>query len=268
MLDVRRSSAITRVTQTICALNFPSIHQSLSPSLYSPRLIFCVQRWTLNVERWTFTLLARALLLLTALHAPRLSAQPPAFSQIIVFGDSLSDTGNIRDLTHAETGGMVDFPGLAFNYADGRYTNSSETNPASTAYAGVWHEQLARTFLKIPVASNSLGGGTDYAFGGATTENGTMQQTVITDVTIVLDNMGKQIDDYLAAHPIDPAALYIVWGGTNDLLRDDSAMSVSATAARATALVVRLANAGAVNILVPNLIPLGDIPGFSGDPRS
>lgn len=187
-----------------------------------------------------------------------------------MFGDSLSDTGNIRDLTHAQTGGMVNFPGIAFNYSDGRYTNSSETNPASATYDGVWHEQLARTFLKTPVASNSLGGGTDYAFGGATTEDGTMQQTVVTtpmgDVTIVLDNMGKQVDDYLTAHQVDPAGLYIVWGGTNDLLRDDSVMSVSATATRTTALVDRLVNAGAQNIVVSNVFPLGDIPGFSGDP--
>lgn len=199
-----------------------------------------------------------------------LAQSKPAFSQIVVFGDSFSDTGNIRDRTHAQTGGTVDFPGVAFNYSDGRYTNSSKTNPASSTYDGVWHEQLARLFLSVPVASNSLGGGTDFAFGGASTEDGTRSQTVVItpsgDVTIVLDNMGKQIDDYLATHTIDPAALYIVWGGTNDLLRDYSATSVTATAARAAALVGRLAQAGAQYILVPNLPPLGDSPGISGDP--
>lgn len=197
---------------------------------------------------------------------------PSTFSQLIVFGDSFSDTGNVRARTHAVTGGIVDFPGVAFNYSDGRYTNSADTTPPSTTFDGVWHEQLARIFLSVPVATNSLGGGTDYAFGGATTENGTRVQTVVItpsgDVIIDIDNMGKQADDYLAAHVIDPSALYIVWGGTNDLLLDDSMASVTATAARATALVSRLANAGAESILVPNLIPLGEVPGISGDPAS
>ncbi|HWL94593.1 MAG TPA: SGNH/GDSL hydrolase family protein, partial [Phycisphaerae bacterium] len=197
--------------------------------------------------------------------------QPPQFSQIIVFGDSFSDTGNVRHRTNLASGGAVDYPSPAHNYSDGRFTNSTETDPASTAYAGVWHEQLAQTFLSLPAASFSLGGGTDFAFGGATTKEGTSEVTVITappfgDVIITIDHMGKQMDDYLAAHAVDPNALYIVWGGVNDLLADDSAASVAATAARAAALAGRLANAGAQYIMVPNLPPLGAAPAFSSVP--
>ena len=195
---------------------------------------------------------------------------PPAFSQIVVFGDSLSDTGNVRDRTNSTSGGTVDYPSHTYNYSDGRFTNSSETNPPSIAYAGLWHEQLARTFLSVPVAAYSLGGGTDYAFGGATTKDGTVDVAIVPtpsgDLIITIDNMGKQLDNYLAAHAIDPNALYIVWGGTNDLLQDDSAASVTATAARATALVHRLAMAGAQFIMVPNVPPLGDDPTISSDP--
>ena len=43
-------------------------------------------------------------------------------------------------------------------------------------------------------------------------------------------------------------------------------MTATATAARATALVSRLANAGAKYILVPNVPPTGDIPKYSNDP--
>jgi lysophospholipase L1-like esterase len=78
--------------------------------------------------------------------------------------------------------------------------------------------------------------------------------------------MGKQMDDYLASHSIDPNALYIVYGGSNDMRNDDSAPNVPATAARATALVGRLANAGAKYILVPNVPPLGDIPRYTDEP--
>jgi phospholipase/lecithinase/hemolysin len=197
---------------------------------------------------------------------------PPAFTRVVVFGDSLSDTGNVRQRTNDRTGGIVDYPSHTFNYSNGRFTNDDQTNPSSSTYAGVWHEQLASTFLSIPPATFSLGGGLDFAFGGATTNNGTHDEVAIStpfgDVTITIDDMGKQMDDYLAAHAIDPTALYVVWGGGNDLRNDHSAGNVSATAARATALAGRLAIAGAQYIMVPNVPPLGDIPKYSGDPTT
>src|ERR1044071_5855310 len=160
---------------------------------------------------------------------------PPAFTRVVVFGDSLSDTGNVRQRTNDRTGGIVDYPSHTFNYSNGRFTNDDQTNPSSSTYAGVWHEQLASTFLSIPPATFSLGGGLDFAFGGATTNNGTHDEVAIStpfgDVTITIDDMGKQMDDYLAAHAIDPTALYVVWGGGNDLRNDHSAGNVSATAA-------------------------------------
>ncbi|HEV2841262.1 MAG TPA: SGNH/GDSL hydrolase family protein [Chthoniobacterales bacterium] len=216
-----------------------------------------------------------ALLHLVIASCSSLSAfaqQPaPAFSQIIVFGDSLSDTGNVRDRTGSASGGLVDYPSDTFNYSDGRWTNSSDTDPASATYVGVWHEQLANTFLSIPAATYSLGGGTNYAFGGATTNDGTHEEVAVSppffgDVTITINDMGKQMDDYLAEHTVDPNALYVVWGGGNDLFDDDSAANVIATAARAAALMSRLASAGAQYIMVPNVPPLGDIPKYADDP--
>lgn len=198
--------------------------------------------------------------------------QAPAFSQIVIFGDSLSDTRNVYDRTDSKTGGLVQYPSGTFNYSDGRWTNSGDTDPGSGAFVGVWHEQLARTFLNIPVATFSLGGGSNYAFGGATTNDGTHEETVVStstfgDVTITIDDLGQQVDDYLAVHPVaDPNALYVVWGGGNDLFNDDSPENVSETAARATALMKRLATAGAQYIMVPNIPPLGLIPKYAGDP--
>ena len=83
---------------------------------------------------------------------------------------------------------------------------------------------------------------------------------------MTIDNLGKQVDDYLAANTVDPAALYIVWGGGNDLFNDDSEENVAATAERVAALVDQLARAGAVYILVPNVPPLGLVPNYKDDP--
>src|SRR5205085_12413450 len=93
---------------------------------------------------------------------------PPAFAQVVVIGDSLSDTGNVRQRTNERSGGVVDYPSHTFNYSNGRFTNDDQTDPSSSTYAGVWHEQLASTFLGVSPATFSLGGGLNFAFGGAT----------------------------------------------------------------------------------------------------
>lgn len=198
-----------------------------------------------------------------------LGQNTPAFSQVIVFGDSFSDDGNVRQRTENASAGATSYPSSIYNYADGRFTNSATTTPGSGTYAGLWHEQLARTFLGLPEATFSLGGGTDWAFGGATAQNGTREVMVIpspgADLTITIDNLGKQVDDYLGSQVVDANALYLVWGGINDLLLDDSAANVSATANRVAGLVSRLALAGAKHILVPNVPPLGMFPNYAGD---
>jgi phospholipase/lecithinase/hemolysin len=200
------------------------------------------------------------------------NAQAPAFTQVIVFGDSLSDDGNIAHRARDAVG--FSYPSSNFNYSDYRFTDDTNTSPAANLYRGTWHEQLEKTFLGLAVAKNSLDGGTDYAFGGATTKNGTQARTIINnptpfgggDFTITIDNMGRQITNYLASHATDANALYILWGGGNDLFDDHSAQSVIDTANRVGALIVRLANAGARNFLVPNVPPLGAVPNSFGDP--
>ncbi len=199
------------------------------------------------------------------------SAQTPTFTQTVVFGDSLSDVGNVRH--RMEDDYAVSYPGGDFNDSDGRFTNSSDTDPGSTTYAGTWHEQLARDSLGLPAPTNSLDGGLDYAFGGATTADGTIDVTVVNnpfpfgggDFSLTVDNLGKQVDDYLASNTPDPAALYIIWGGGNDLFNDDSSDNVTAAASNVAALVQQLAEAGARFFLVPNVPPLGLVPLYKDD---
>ena len=197
--------------------------------------------------------------------------QTTTFTQTIVFGDSLSDDGNLRHLMEDQY--LISYPGGDFNYSDGRFTNSSDTDPSSTTYAGTWHEQLARDLLGLAAPINSLDGGTDYAFGGATTADGTIDVTVINnpfpfgggDFAITVDNLGKQVDDYLASNTPDAAALYILWGGSNDLFNDDSSDSVTVAASNVAGLVQQLAEAGARSFLVANVAPLGLVPLYKDD---
>ena len=116
----------------------------------------------------------------------------------------------------------------------------------------------------MAAATASLDGGTDYAFGDAETLDGARTVPVGSGASIQIDNMGQQVTNYLNTHATDPAALYLVWGGANDLFADDSAANVTATAQRETALVRRLAEGGAKTLLVPNLPPLGQTPSYSG----
>jgi phospholipase/lecithinase/hemolysin len=196
-----------------------------------------------------------------------------AFTQVIVFGDSLSDDGNVAHRVRDTFG--FSYPSSNFNYSDYRFTDDTNTAPAANLYTGTWHEQLAKTFLSLPKATNSLDGGTNYAFGGATTKDGTQDRTVVNnpfpfsggDFAITIDNIGKQVNDYIASHTADPNALYVIWGGGNDLFDDFTAQSVTNTATRVGGLIMRLANAGARNFLVPNVPPLGAVPNSFGDPN-
>ena len=213
------------------------------------------------------------LFLSTTVHG---QSTAPTFSQVFVFGDSLSDTGNVANETNNRF--ATRYPGDSYNYDGGRFTNGGSTNPGNSTYLGVWHEQLERALFNPPLAraTPSRDGGTNYAFGGATTESGTKDVTVISSpepfsggqLTITIDNLGRQIDNFLSRGTApDSAALYVVWAGGNDLFNDRSAANVTATAGRLTTQVERLVRAGAKNVIVPNVPPLGSIPNYSGQPQ-
>ena len=195
---------------------------------------------------------------------------PATYSQFIIFGDSLSDTGNDADVSDAKY--SIRFPGpeaaealgSQYSYTDGRCTDGTDSSAAATLYSGVWHEQLAKLFFGMTPAKASMDGGLDFAFGGATTESG---QNTLTEgdgtVSINVDNMGRQVSNYLAANTPDPAALYIVWGGANDIFDNADGTNVTNAAAREATLVQTLGEAGAKFILVPNLPPLGYTPAYN-----
>jgi cholinesterase len=114
----------------------------------------------------------------------------------------------------------------------------------------VWVEHVAQR-LAVTLRPSRLGG-TNLAVGGAR-------------VTGAPTDLRGQADAFLAARRgrLDPAALYVVWGGANDLLGSGpgSSEAVAAGAAdRLARIVDDLAAGGAARILVPNLPDVGHTP--------
>jgi phospholipase/lecithinase/hemolysin len=196
-------------------------------------------------------------------------ASAQQYTKIVVFGDSLSDTGNVADLTQAKYGIRV--PGPVADYTDGRFTDGMDTVPAAHNYFGVWIEQLAASLPSKPVIKSSLDGGTDYAYGFATTGSGTGVFTFgpSDSLSVVVNNIGQQITDYLATSPkIDDKTLFVVWGGAIDILNATSTKDVIDAGVNQAANVERLIAAGATQFIIPNLPPLGAVPRLNGSPAT
>ena len=133
------------------------------------------------------------------------------FNNFVVFGDSLSDTGNVSIVT----GGL--FPGD--NYAPGRFTDGPATTPAVPPGGpqGLWIDQLSATY-NIPGSTPFLTGGTNYAVGSANTgSNG------LYDVT-------DQLNYFSVAHAgsASPSSLYFLWAGADDLISGNNSGKTAA----------------------------------------
>ena len=175
-----------------------------------------------------------------ALVVSLVSAQASAYSALYVFGDSLSDTGNVNVVT-----GGVPLP----PYATGRFSNGP-----------VWVETFAANLGLTAV--NSLSGGTNYAFGGAPT--GAPFTSSSPSLTVQATGMYLPSVGGVA----DPNALYVVWGGGNDV-RSGSGAVLSASVPNIVNIITTLAAAGATNFLVPNLPNIGLTPeAIAGGPAT
>jgi len=191
------------------------------------------------------------------------------YDTIVVFGDSLSDVGNVADLTEAKYG--VRIPGPYADYTDGRFTDGADTLPPAENYFGVWIEQYAATLPSKPQIKASLDGGTDYAYAFAFTGGGTSVLSFGSSDSLSVDvnNIGLQISDYLATHPkINKKTLFVVWGGANDIINATSEDDVIDAGINQTLNIQRLIDAGATEFILPNLPPLGSVPRLNGSPTT
>ncbi|WP_414589533.1 SGNH/GDSL hydrolase family protein [Scytonema sp. PCC 10023] len=191
-----------------------------------------------------------------------LNASAANFSQIFVFGDSFSDTGN----TFNATGGLVN-PKNARPpeppYFQGRFSNGK-----------LWVEYFAEELRLKPTLFTALQGATtpptqgiNFAFAGSSTGLG---NAVLPDAPLpgVLAQAHLFTQPFLANNQkADPNALYVIWGGANDYFFGE-VTNVSQQVRDLSNAVGLLAQAGAKNIMVFNLPDLGKIPAKVNAPDS
>ncbi|MDX1722187.1 MAG: autotransporter domain-containing protein [Pseudomonas sp.] len=212
-----------------------------------------------------------AAVLLASLPA---AAQAMPYSQLVIFGDSLSDSGQFPDIGSPLLGGNPT-GGLRFTNRTGPTYLGNNTEyfdaVATQRLASLLGLQALPSTPILPQILTGNADGTNYAVGGYRTDQ------ILNSITAVngsVVNAGggtiRTRNGYLLDMPrVDPNALFYINGGGNDVLQfvvTDQA-SAAAAAADLVAGVAALQQAGARTIIVSDLpdvglTPAGFVSGF------
>ena len=197
-----------------------------------------------------------AALAVAAFGAATSTAQAQTYNRLVVFGDSLSDNGNLT----------VPFGGVGAPpppYFQGRFSNGP-----------VFTELLGFTAVRGATPGASVSGSINYAYGGARTDN-TVLNFGISPPTV--PGMRTQLTTYTnAGGTFGANDLVSVLGGANNIFQAFPGAAASPATAQSTMQTVALsaandinfivntiAQAGAGTILVSNLPRLGITPQFA-----
>lgn len=160
-------------------------------------------------------------------------------NKLVVFGDSLSDNGNLYEYMKHQL--PVSPP-----YYQGRFTNGP-----------VWVEHLAAYYFPNDPQAHLL----DYAFGGSGVR---VEDEDDDDDDEALLSLDREVDSYLLAHhdKADDESLYIIWMGANNYLAipDEVEGTVLRVNEGIRASALRLVEKGAKHIMLVNLPDLGKTP--------
>lgn len=177
--------------------------------------------------------------IMVALVAPMQSSNTTQIShkvnQLYVFGDSLSDVGNVY-----QASGKAYPPNPP--YFQGRFSNGR-----------VWVEYLASDLGFSPEQN------INFAYGGATISNGN---------TNGIPSLLTQVQSFTKAHQqVNPDALYVLWAGANDYLHGVTTNPTQLNE-NLSGAIQSLSKVGAKKILVANLPDLGKLPSTSNSSYS
>jgi len=183
-----------------------------------------------------------------------LSSPAGAYSQLVVFGDSLSDPGTF----YANTGGA--YPPDAL-YPGNRFSNG----PVAAEYlAGLLG--LAPSSVHNYAVGGAMTGTDNYAFHDPSAPPALQAIFANSDLPGISTQMQRYWTNNVLA---DGGALYMLWGGANDFntFRASGNSDPAAAAAMIAEAVSNIAGMaasllghGAQHILIPNLPDLGLIP--------
>jgi outer membrane lipase/esterase len=157
-----------------------------------------------------------------------------AFSSVVIFGDSLSDSGNNAQFVGVDAAQVI--TGNSYvpvkTYAPGTYSNGA-----------VWATTFASA-LGLPLQP-SLSGGTNYAYGGARTDG------------LLPPGLRRQLRFYMDTAPSDVGdVLYVVAGGGNNAR--DAIEQIAGGAPAATTIATAAADyANDIDFIVNRLENLG-----------
>lgn len=182
-------------------------------------------------------------------------------TEIVVFGDSLSDTGNLYVATMLDPDEDL-FPASP-PYYYGRFSNGL-----------VWVEYLAQLMdkkvptsslaevaeemgVEVPIPPEISGeetSVTNYAWGGAETGYGLSARDTL--------NIGVQINSFLASNQPNKNQLFIIWAGSNDFSNEslpDPEVIVDNIINHIRTLALASPDEK-LRFMIPNLPPLGQTP--------
>lgn len=163
------------------------------------------------------------------------------FTDLVVFGDSLSDIGNIAQAT---ANSIFTSPTPGPYYYQGRFSNGP--NYVDSLSAG----------LGIASFTHSSASGNDFAYGGAKTTGSSFPYSLF------IKDVDDQVAAYRSTRTANATTLYLVFAGSNDLIDGQTNMTVPVNSLNSS--INSLITAGARQFLVLNLPLLGNTPRYNG----
>ena len=154
--------------------------------------------------------------------------------KIVVFGDSLSDTGNLYEYMKHQ---LPSSP----PYFEGRFSNGP-----------VWIENVVKHYYPNRLSQSLL----NYAFGGSGVS--------VDDDDDVLFTLQREVDSYLLSHHdmAEPDSLFVIWIGANNYIGmpDDPEHAVIEVNKGIRSELGRLVAHGAKHMMVLTIPDLGKMP--------
>jgi len=187
----------------------------------------------------------------------------PEFDQVVVFGDSLSDPGNVFVATKQySVRPFAPIPSAPYAIGGMHFTNGP-----------TWAERLSRALDSRTGTGPALLAPrvyTNYAFGGARARANAVSTS---------PGLGSQVAMYLgnAGGVADGESLHVIWFGANDVRDALEALAIDGSGATSVGIVtsairaigenvVALWSAGARTFLIPNVPNLALTPAVAAQP--